>query len=119
MGTAAEAALRLVQVGNTNTQVTEAFTKVAEEFKCKPVQGVLSHQLKKHVIDGNRTIIGCETVEERVDEFEFEMNEVYCIDVVMSTGEGKSRETELRHTVYKRAPDIAYSLKTQKARQFI
>lgn len=117
--TAAEAALRLVQVGNTNTQVTEAFSKVAEEFKCKPVQGVLSHQLKKHVIDGNRAIIGCETQEEKVDEFEFEMNEVYCIDVVMSTGEGKGRESELRHTVYKRDVENNYLLKTQKARQFI
>jgi curved DNA binding protein len=117
--TAAEAALRLVQVGNTNAMVTEAFAKVAEEFKCKPVQGVLSHQLKKHVIDGNQSIISVETPDEKVDEFEFEMNEVYCIDVVMSSGEGKTKETELRHTVYKRAPETSYNLKTQKARQFI
>lgn len=116
---AAEAAVRLVQVGNTNTAVTEAFAKVATEYNCKPVQGVLSHQLKKHVIDGNRVIINCETQEEKVDEFEFEANEVYCIDVVMSTGEGKGREAELRHTVYKRAVENAYNLKTQKARQFI
>jgi curved DNA binding protein len=116
---AAEAALRLVQVGNTNTAITEVFGKVATEFNCKPMQGVLSHQLKKHVIDGNRVIICCETETEKVDEFEFEMNEVYCIDVVMSTGEGKGKETELRNTVYKRAVDVAYSLKTQKARQFI
>jgi len=116
---AAEAALRLVQVGNTNTQVTEMFTKVADEFKCKPVQGVLSHQLKKHVIAGNQTIISVATPEEKVDEFEFEMNEVYCIDVVMSTGDGKTKETELRTTVFKRAPDSNYGLKTQKARQFL
>merc|ERR1711908_121680 len=113
------AAVRLVQGGNTNTQVTEAFAKIAADFNCKPVQGVLSHQLKKHVIDGNRTIIGAETPEEKVDEFEFEMNEVYCIDVVMSTGEGKGKETELRNTVYKRAVETSYNLKTQKARQFI
>jgi curved DNA binding protein len=117
--TAAEAALRLVQVGNKNTQVTEMFSKVAEEFKCKPVQGVLSHQMKKHVIDGNQSIISVETVEEKVDEFEFEMNDVYCIDVVMSTGEGKTKETEIRSTVFKRAPDTSYGLKTQKARQFL
>jgi curved DNA binding protein len=116
---AAEAALRLVQVGNTNTQVTEMLSKVAEEFKCKPVQGVLSHQVKKHVIDGNKCIIGVESAEEKVDEIEFEMNEVYCIDIVMSTGEGKGKETEMRHTVYKRAPGVNYMLKTQKARQFI
>merc|ERR1711865_385061 len=116
---AAEAALRLVQVGNTNTQVTEAFGKLADEFKCKPVQGVLSHQLKKWVIDGAQSIISAETGEEKVDEFTFEMNEVYCIDVVMSTGDGKTKETELRHTVYKRAPETSYMLKTAKARQFL
>jgi len=116
---AAEATLRLVQVGNTNTQVTEMLGKITEEFKCKPVQGVLSHQVKKHVIDGNKCIIGAETADEKVDEIEFEMNEVYCIDIVMSTGEGKGKETEMRHTVYKRAPGVNYMLKTQKARQFI
>merc|ERR1711948_146667 len=92
---------------------------IAEDFKCKPLQGVLSHELKKHVIDGNRVIIGAETTDEKVDEFEFGMNEVYCIDVVMSTGEGKGRETETRSTVFKRAVDTSYILKTQKARQFI
>lgn len=116
---AAEAAIRLVVVGNTNTQVTEAFGKIATDFGCKPMQGVLSHQMKKHVIDGNRVIIGTETTDEKVDEFEFEMNEVYCIDVVMSTGEGKGKETELRNTVYKRAVETNYNLKTQKARHFL
>merc|ERR1719215_851060 len=83
------------------------------------MQGVLSHQLKKHVIDGYRCIISAETPEEKVEEIEFEMNEVYCIDVVMSTGEGKGKETELRHTVYKRAVENSYMLKTAKARQFL
>merc|ERR1712151_1486434 len=60
-----------------------------------------------------------ETADEKVDEFEFEMNEVYCIDIVMSTGEGKGRATELRSTVFKRAVETTYLLKTQKARQFM
>merc|ERR1712050_707032 len=92
---------------------------VTTDFNCKPMQGVLSHQLKKHVIDGNRTIIAAETPDERVDEFEFGMNEVYCIDVVCSTGEGKGKETDIRSTVFKRAVETSYNLKTQKARQFI
>merc|ERR1711972_677928 len=117
--TAAEAALRLVQVGNSNTQVTEAFAKAASEFGCKPVQGVKSHQLKKHVIDGSRCIQNVESLEEKNETFEFELNEVYCIDVVMSTGEGKGRQAELRSTVFKRAVETSYMLKTQKARQFI
>merc|ERR1712113_309792 len=102
-----------------NTLVTDAFNKITADFNCKAVQGVLSHQVKKHVIDGNRVIIGAEGPDERVDEFEFGMNEVYVMDVVMSTGEGKGKETELRNTVYKRAVETSYNLKTQKARQFI
>lgn len=116
---AAEAALRLVQVGNNNVQVTDAFSRIAADFNCKPMQGVLSHQLKKHVIDGNKVIIGAEGPEEKVEEIEFEVNEVYCIDVVMSSGEGKGKETDIRHTVFKRAVENSYNLKTQKARQFI
>jgi len=117
--TAAEAALRLVQVGNTNTVVTEAIAKSAAEFNCRPVQGVLSHQLKKFVIDGTKAIINCEAEDQRVEEFEFEPNEVYSIDIVMSTGEGKGKEAECRHTVFKRNVEANYMLKTQKARQFI
>jgi len=116
---AAEAALRLVQVGNTNTKVTQAFEKVAADFNCKPVLGIKSHQLKRFVIDGQRCIAGAASTEDKVEEFEFEQNEVYCIDVVMSTGEGKAREAELRSTVFKRNVEVNYLLKTQKARQFI
>lgn len=117
--TAAEAAVRLIQVGNTNSQVTAAIAKSAAAFDCNPVQGVLSHQMKKHVIDGNRVIINAETPEQTVDEFEFELNEVYCVDIVVSSGEGKGKETEIRNTVYKRAVETNYMLKTQKARQFL
>lgn len=42
---AAEAALRLVQVGNTNTQVTQAFGKIAADFNCAPVQGAMCVRL--------------------------------------------------------------------------
>merc|ERR1711920_1072027 len=69
--------------------------------------------------DGNRTIMSAPTEDQNVEEFEFELNEVYCLDVVVSTGEGKAREAEVRHTVYKRQVEASYNLKTQKARQFI
>merc|ERR1712003_464877 len=56
---------------------------------------------------------------EKFEEFEFEMNEVYVLDVVMSTGEGKPKESDFKCTVFKRAVEKSYDLKTQKARQFI
>lgn len=117
--TTAECALRLIKVGNTNTQVTQVIKKCADEFGCNPVQGVLSHQVKKHVIDCNQAIVNCETVDEKVEEFTFGMNEVYNVDVLVSSGEGKPKETEIRTTVFKRALENTYTLKTQKARQFL
>lgn len=37
---AAEAAMRIVKVGNKNWAVTEAVAKVAKAWGCKPVEGV-------------------------------------------------------------------------------
>lgn len=119
--TAAEAVLRLMQPGKTNTEVTKTIQQVADEFKCQPVHGVLSHELKQHVIDGQNCIISKESLndEQKVEEFEFGLNTAFTIDIVMSTGDGKTREVECRHTVYKRAVENSYILKTAKARQFI
>ncbi|KAI3714896.1 hypothetical protein L6452_21857 [Arctium lappa] len=72
-----------------NQDVTEAIQKVAAAYDCKIVEGVLSHQLKQFVIDGNKVVLSVSNPETRVDEAEFEENEVYAIDIVTSTGDGK------------------------------
>src|SRR5690606_38682570 len=87
----AEVAHRLIRPGGTNTEVTAALAKVAELFKCSPVEGVLSHQVKRYVIDGSKVILNKADTDQQVDEFKFEVNEVYVVDIVMSTGEGKTR----------------------------
>lgn len=115
---AAEAAYRLLKPGKKNTEVTEAINKIAAEYKVNAVEAVLSHQMKRYVIDGNKVIISKQTLEQKVEEFEFEENEVYCIDIVMSTGEGKTKETDLKPTIFKRALDQNYSLK-MKASQYL
>uniref|UniRef100_A0A669ETG9 Proliferation-associated 2G4, a n=2 Tax=Oreochromis TaxID=8139 RepID=A0A669ETG9_ORENI len=116
----AEAALRLVKPGNQNTQVTEAWNKIAQSFKCTPIEGMLSHQLKQHVIDGEKTIIQNPTDQQRKDheKAEFEVHEVYAVDVLISTGEGKARDSGLRTTIYKRDPSKQYGLKMKTSRTF-
>lgn len=37
--TASQAALRLMKIGNETYTITDAIQKVAESFKCKPVEG--------------------------------------------------------------------------------
>jgi hypothetical protein len=49
--------LRLIKPGNFNNQVTALVQKVCDSYKVNPVEGVLSHELKKHLIDGNKVII--------------------------------------------------------------
>ncbi|GKV22013.1 hypothetical protein SLEP1_g31919 [Rubroshorea leprosula] len=115
--TAAEVALRLVRPGKKNKDVTEAIQKVAAAYDCKIVEGVLSHQLKQFVIDGNKVILSVAGPETRVDDAEFEENEVYAIDIVTSTGDGKPKLLdEKQTTIYKRAVDRNYHLKMKTSR---
>ncbi|CAI5647527.1 unnamed protein product [Oreochromis niloticus] len=116
----AEAALRLVKPGNQNTQVTEAWNKIAKSFKCSPIEGMLSHQLKQHVIDGEKTIIQNPSDQQKKDheKAEFEVHEVYAVDVLISTGEGKAKDGGQRTTVYKRDANKVYGLKMKTSRTF-
>jgi len=70
------------------------------------------------LIDGNKVIINKETFEQRVDPQYFAVNDVFALDFFVSSGEGKTKETDLRCTVYKRALDRSYNLKIKQSRQF-
>jgi len=114
---ASECAIRLLRPGKTNADITKAIEEVAAVFNCRPVEGVLSHQLKRNIIDCNNVIISKPDIDQAVDTFEFQMNQVYAIDILMSTGQGKTRETTHRTTVFKRNLEHSYSLKLQTSRQ--
>lgn len=112
------AAQRLIGEQGTNTKVTQTIARIANEFGTNPVEGVLSHKMKKHLIDGNDVIINKETPEQRVEEFEFAAGDVIGLDVYVSTGEGKPKEGDFRTTVFKRELDTQYNLKIKSARAF-
>ncbi|KAK9830632.1 hypothetical protein WJX81_007059 [Elliptochloris bilobata] len=115
--TALEAALRLVRPGKSIAEVAPVLQRVVEAHGCSLVEGVLSHQLKQFVIDGNKCILSKVTPEMRVDDQEFEENEVYAVNIVVSGGEGKTRVLdEKATTLYKRALDVSYHLKIKASR---
>ena len=37
--------------------ITDTVQKIAESYDCKPIEGMLSHQLEQNHIDGEKTII--------------------------------------------------------------
>ena len=113
------AAQRIIKHQGTNSDVTEVIAKVAEAFGVNPLEGVISHKVKKHLIDGNDVIINKETPDQKVEEFEFAPGDVIGLDIYISTGEGKPKESEFRTTVFKRELDTQYNLKLQKSRAFL
>ncbi|KAH9481611.1 Proliferation-associated protein 2G4 [Psilocybe cubensis] len=117
--TAAEAAMRTLKVGNKNWAVTEIVARTAAAWDCKPVEGMLSCQQTQNVIDGKKRII-LNPSEGQKRDFEsavFAENEVYGIDVLISSGEdGKARLEESRTTIFQRDPTVTYQLKAKNSR---
>ncbi|XP_049293084.1 proliferation-associated protein 2G4 [Anopheles funestus] len=116
---ASQAALRLLKDGTGNYAVTDAVQKIASDFKCKPIEGMLSHQLKQFKIDGEKTIIQNPTIAQKKEheKCEFEKYEVYAMDVLISTGEGLGKELDTRVAIYKKT-DENYQLKLKASRAF-
>lgn len=116
---ASQAALRLLKDGTSNYAVTEAVQKIAAEYKCKPIEGMLSHQLKQFKIDGEKTIIQNPTIAQKKEheKCNFEKYEVYAMDVLVSTGEGLGKELDTKVSIYKKTEEN-YLLKLKASRAF-
>jgi len=114
-----DAAHKLIFDGNTNANVTDAFSKIADSYGVTLIEGVLGHQLKRFVIDGSHCIQLKSTPEQTVEEFKFKDFEAFSIDVVITTGPGKLRETAPKTTIYKRIPENDYHLKLKSSREAI
>lgn len=67
-------------------QVSGPLQQIAEAYGTSLVEGVLSHQLKQFVIDGNKCVLNKPTPEHRAEDGEFEENEVWGIDILVSAG---------------------------------
>jgi curved DNA binding protein len=107
----------LVRPGLKNTAIPGALAAVAAAFGVSVVEGVLMHQMKRFVLDGNQVVAACAGPELRAAEFEFGVGEVYTLDVVFSTGEGKPKMVDEKQTaVYKHALGNKYNLKLKAAR---
>jgi len=117
---AAEAALRLIKPTENNTSVTEMIDRIASTYHCKPVEGMISYQMSRGIIDGEKKIYQnpSEMQRREIEKQEFALHEVYAVDVLISSGEGKPRETDIRTTVYKKK-DFIYQLRMKSSRVFL
>jgi len=81
---------------------------------------MISYQISRGIIDGEKKIYQNPTEIQRreIEKQEFALHEVYAVDVLISSGEGKPRETDIRTTVYKKK-DFIYQLRMKSSRVFL
>ncbi|KAF8843759.1 proliferation-associated protein 1 [Paxillus ammoniavirescens] len=116
---AAEIVMRLMKVGNKNWVISDAVARVAAAWDCKPVEGMLSCQQTQNVIDGKKRIILNPTEAQRRDTETviFAEDEVYGVDILVSSGEdGKARVEDSRTSIYQKEGSVTYQLKMKNSR---
>ncbi|PSC67049.1 proliferation-associated 2G4-like [Micractinium conductrix] len=105
-----DAAARLIRPGKKSGEVAPVLGKIAEAYGCNLVDGVMTYEMTRFVIDAQKA----------VDECEFEEGEVYAIDIIVTTGEGKPKVLDEKETtVYKRAMEVQYQLKMKASRELL
>jgi len=97
---AAQVAMRTIKIGAKNWDVTEAVEKVAKDYGCTGVEGMLSCQHLKDVTDGKKRILLNPSPQLKSDHetATFEEGEVYGVDILIVTGaDGKVRVAEQKY----------------------
>jgi len=121
---AADVALRMLKTngGHSNWDLSDTVTRSVKDFECNLVEGMLSHELRRNTLDGEKSILfnpGSDAQRRDIPTVKFEDGEAWCIDILVSTGEGKASTKETRTTIFKRNAAQQYSLKMKTSREVL
>lgn len=114
---ASEAAIRTFTTKNRNWDVTNIVDQVAKSYGCTPVESMLTHNQERNVMYGPKEVILNPSKENKgqVDTFKFEENEVYGLDILISTSaDGKVKESTYKTSLYKITGN-SYALKMKSS----
>ncbi|KJP86162.1 DNA-binding protein, 42 kDa [Plasmodium fragile] len=111
--------LKSLKVGVNASDVTKNIQKACEELKCNVISNCVTYQIKKYILEGSKFILLKENPENKVEDFQIESDDIYIIDVMVTTGDGKIKESDHKTTIYKREVQKNYHLKTNLGRSFI
>ncbi|KAK6460946.1 curved DNA-binding protein [Scheffersomyces coipomensis] len=118
---ASEAAIRTLKPNAKNWDVTNVISKVAKDFETSPVDSMLSHNQERNVLYGPKEIIinPSKQNKSQVETVKFEENEVYGLDILISTSaDGKVKPTDFRTSLYKLTGN-SYSLKMKLSHKIL
>uniref|UniRef100_A0A095A6S8 Proliferation-associated protein 2G4 n=1 Tax=Schistosoma haematobium TaxID=6185 RepID=A0A095A6S8_SCHHA len=87
------------------------------KMSAEVTNGMQCHQMKKLVYDAEKNIVFSPTEEQKktVEKCTFDINDVWNVDIIVSTGDGRPREHRARTTLFKKNETL-YQLKMKAAR---
>jgi curved DNA binding protein len=100
----AQVLLRCLRPGIINHKATELITKVLDSYDVTSIEGNLSHTMGRFNLDGTgseKAIIAKAQPERRMKECTFVENEVYFVDIVVTTGAGKASQSDEKPTLFR------------------
>ena len=108
----------MMRAGTSTTDIAEMVEKTLAEFKCKAIENTLTVEIAKNEMEVEKYIMLNPSENQKREDFDIEDNEAYTINIQVSTGEGKVRQSEDSKTsVYRRNNDRSYDLKLKASRQ--
>lgn len=113
---ASEAVLRLLRPGVSSRAITATIEKIAAAFNCTPVEDNFVCNMKRFVFEGPKVALNKTSEDVNPEEFIVEENDVYNVDIQISTGDGHVREVDTKPTVYQRDVTKQYLLRLKSSR---
>ncbi|KAI9277821.1 peptidase M24, structural domain-containing protein [Sporodiniella umbellata] len=116
-----EVATRMLRPGVKASEITRVIAEIAAYFRCQPVEGTFSSPMKRFVLRAGKDIENRfldDLIVQELDKYDFEIeaNQVYQLNIVLTTGEGSVKNTEFKPFVYQRDVNKSYQLKMKSAR---
>lgn len=143
---AAQITLRMLKPGNINREITKVIQKTTKAYNCVPIQNMASYNIEKDVVEGEKSILQnpIDQMQARMarennksesptgnedktkesaallgEKCTIEVNDVWAIDVLASTGDGKVNPSEVKTSLYRRDPNSSYQLKMKASREVL
>jgi curved DNA binding protein len=108
---ASQAVLGALKVGGTSAEFDQVVCRVAQEHGLQAVQGALTYQIGQNSFDLPKQVpINLPEAERRkMPVFSFEKGEIYVVDIVLSTGDGRIRASGLKPSVFRKLPKAVFT----------
>lgn len=115
-----EAVIRTMIPGTSTKHVADIIERSAKAFGVVSIEGSMSSQLLPYQLDDGKTAVANPPVQSynEIKESTLIAGEVYALDIIYTTGTGKTRPTnKQRTTIFKKVQGAAYPLKMRTARE--